>query len=351
MIRTIKIKHSFDLQSELSKALQVAKFAINNRDKLSSAQVTHIGLKSAISNQILRKYGKNRKCKSIKKVNLIIPSQSLKIKDKTLRIVPLKLEVDISYFPKFKNILQVEISKEYIFVSIECSENLTFQPVNFIGVDRNTTGHAVVCVDLSTGKILKLGKSCLHIRNKYRNLRSNAQSKGQYKLTKKLGRRETNIIKNLNHQMSSKIIKQCLATRSALVLEDLKGIRKQKSKGRKLNGMLNSWSFYQLETFLSYKALHYGVPIIKIDPHYTSQQCSRCGHLGTRMKKVFSCQHCKHNDHSDVNAAFCISRRGRSSSQDRDWLESLFEFPDYSEVQTPDEAQSGNTSKSCKTAK
>lgn len=126
------------------------------------------------------------------------------------------------------------------------------------------------------------------------------------------------------------------------MLEDLKGIRKQKSKGRKLNGMLNNWAFYQLESFLTYKALRYGVPIQKVDPYYTSQQCSRCGMLGIRDKKHFSCQNCKHSDHSDVNAAFCIARRGRSSDQDRDWLESLFAFPNYEETIT-DKAQSGNS--------
>lgn len=341
MIRTFKIKHSFDLQSDLEKALQVAKFAIANRNKLPSKEVSHIGLKSAISNQILRKYGKNRKCKSVKKVNLIVPGQAIKIKDETLRIVPLALEIDISFLPAFKSVLQVELSKSYVFVSVECSEALIFQPVNYIGVDRNATGHSVVCGNASTGKILKLGKSCLHLRNKYRNLRSQAQSKGQYRFAKKLSQRETNVIKNINHQISSKIIKECLATKSALVLEDLKNIRKQKSRGRKLNGMLSNWTFYQLESFLTYKALRYGIPVIKVDPYYTSQQCSRCGKLGIRNKKLFSCPNCKHNDHADVNAAFCIGRRGRSSSQDRDWLESLFEFPNY-EAQNPDEAQLGN---------
>lgn len=343
MIRTFKIKHNFNLTDDLQKALQVAKFAIKNRDKLSSAQVAHIGLKSAISNQILRKYGKNRKCKSIKKVNLTLPNQAIKIKDSTLRLVPLSLELDISYLPKFQKVNQVELSKHYAFVSVECSEAVAFHPTNFVGVDRNATSHIAVAVNLSTGKTLKLGKSCLHLRNKYRNLRSQAQSKAQYKRAKKLSRRETNILKDLNHKVSKKLIQYCLDTQSALVLEDLKGIRKQKSKGRRLNGMLHSWSFYQLENFLTYKALRYGVPVMKVDPYYTSQQCSKCGMIGLRDKKVFSCANCKHIDHSDVNAAFCIARRGRSSDQDRDWLESLYSFSVYEKLNS-DKAQSGNVS-------
>ena len=65
-ILVVKIKHNTDLSSELKKAIQVANYAIKNRYKLLSANVSDIGLPSAISNQILRKYGKNKKCKKIK---------------------------------------------------------------------------------------------------------------------------------------------------------------------------------------------------------------------------------------------------------------------------------------------
>jgi len=150
----------------------------------------------------------------------------------------------------------------------------------------------------------------LHIRNKYRNIRKSAQKQGAYKFVKKtLGRREANIMKDIDHKIAKEIIQYCVENKVGLVLEDLKGIRKQKSKGRKLNGIVNSWSFYQLESFLVYKALRYGVPIFKVAPHYTSQQCSRCNAIGIRNGKRFSCQQCKHTDHADVNAAFNIAQR------------------------------------------
>lgn len=116
-------------------------------------------------------------------------------------------------------------------------------------------------------------------------------------------------MKDIDHKIAKEIIQYCVENKVGLVLEDLKGIRKQKSKGRKLNGIVNSWSFYQLESFLVYKALRYGVPIFKVAPHYTSQQCSRCNAIGIRNGKRFSCQQCKHTDHADVNAAFNIAQR------------------------------------------
>lgn len=326
MILTYKLKHKFNLSNDLDKAIKVANFAINNRNKLSSKEVSHIGLKSAISNQILRKYGKNKKCKLIKNVNLIIPNQSIKIENKILKILPLKLNLDIHNLPNFKKVNQIELSKEFAFISVEVVEALAFSPSSYVGLDRNATSHIAVLANPSTGKILKLGKSCLHIRNKYQYIRASAQKQKAIKFIKKrINNRESNIIKDINHKIAKKIIQYCFEHKSGLVLEDLKNIRNKKTKSKKLNRVINSWSFYQLESFIKYKALKYGVPIFKVSPHYTSQQCSKCGELGERNKKMFNCQKCKHTDHADVNAAFNIAKRQMlvQSLIDRDVDESL----------------------------
>lgn len=309
MILTFKLKHNKDLSVELGQAKQVAIFAIHNRDKLSSKYVKDFWLKSAISNQILRKYGRDRKCKHISKVNLIVPNQWVKVKDNVLRLVPLWLEVDISYLPKFTKVNQVEVSDTYCFISISVDVAEPYQPTTIIGVDRNTNGHIAVCWNLSSGKVLKLWKSALHTANKYKHIRKQMQQQGKYRVVKQIKQKQSKISKDLNHKVSRAIVDFAYNNKWCLVLEDLKWIRTTAKSKKSFKYALNNWSFYQLQMFIEYKAKLLWVPLNYVDPAYTSKCCSRCGKINNPQGKVFKCSKCGFVEHRDVNASFNIALR------------------------------------------
>lgn len=332
MILTYKLKHGRNFSEELIKAKKVAKYAVLNKRNfkvLTSKYVKQYGLKSVISNQLLRKYGRNKNIKSVKNVNLIIPNQGIKVdKDnKIIKISSLKLELNY-YFPNnFEKINQIEINDEYVFISVTIPENPEYEPESYVGVDLNATGHVAVAANPETGKVLKLGKKAQHTHKKYSNIRKKLQKQGKFKKLKQIKNRESKIVKDLNHKISKSIVEFAHKTKSGIRLEDLKGIRKIKS-AKSFRYSLNSWSFYRLKTMIEYKAKLLGVPVSYVDPRYTSKICSKCGLIGKRDKKEFECPHCGHVDHADVNAAFNISVdiNGRSSA-DRDVLEGSTDTP------------------------
>jgi len=309
MILTFKIKHDHDFSVQLRQAKQVAKFAIANRDKLSSKHVSHFGLKSAIANQILRKYGKNKTCKSVSHVKLIIPGQSVKL-DQDSKTIGLKLLGVVFHYrftTPFSKVNQIEIDNDYFYVAVTVSEEPQREPDGWIGVDRNTTGHCAVAACTKTNQVLMLGKEARHVHQKYSKIRKSLQRQDKGKKLKAVKRRETNITKDLNHKISRKLVDYAKENNCGVKLEDLTGIRNTTKQAKSFKYSLHSWAYYQLQQFVEYKALLAGVPVAYIEPAYTSQNCHKCGRLGKRNDKSFKCPHCGYTAHADVNAAWNIA--------------------------------------------
>jgi transposase len=84
----------------------------------------------------------------------------------------------------------------------------------------------------------------------------------------------------------------------------LKGIRKSLDKfSKKQKGLHNKWAFYDLRCKIEYKAQMLGIPVIVVDPRYSSQMCNSCKHMGNRKSKSFKCINCGLETDADVNAA------------------------------------------------
>src|SRR3989344_7448050 len=67
----------------------------------------------------------------------------------------------------------------------------------------------------------------------------------------------------------------------------------------------NSWSFFQLQNFIKYKAGLNGINVIKINPHNTSKICSK---IGTRTKGFFHCNHCGYSLNANLNASYNLAK-------------------------------------------
>ena len=310
MILTFKIRHGRDFSSELVKARKVAEYVLCHKTR-SSKDVKQFGLKSAIANQILRKYGNNKKVRNINRIKLTIPSQSIKFdkEGRKIEIPCLGFNVAYCFRNDYDKINQIELDNEYAYVSVNVKEEPQITPKTWLGVDRNTTGHIAVMGNVTTGKVWKLGKEALHIHTKYMSIRKTLQKKGKFGLVKRIRNRESRIIRDLNHKVAKEIVDVAKENDAGLKLEKLEGIRNNRKHEKKFNYALHSWSFYQLQTFIEYKAKLCGIPLTYVEPQNTSKECSRCGNIGIRDSKKFVCQACGHVDHADANASFNIALR------------------------------------------
>jgi transposase len=186
---TYKIQHDRDFSDELRKARAVAMYALKTKSR-SSADVKHIGLKSAISNQILKKYSSNKKLERIGSVKLTVPSQSIRVNHDTKTIIIPLLEIDISVPCTFEKANQVEIDEQYIYLSVVFLKRA--HPCNQLYWRRSKyNGHIAVVANPATGKVLKLGKRGLHVHNKYKHIRKDLQKNGKFKKLKQIKDRES----------------------------------------------------------------------------------------------------------------------------------------------------------------
>ena len=336
MIKDYHVKHNLNLTSLLNKAREVANYAVENKKKhFSTKEVKHItdngdGIKlpSTITNQILRKYGRGT-IKQVSNINLIVPNSSItkyKTKDGKIKeysnieyvneriyIKPLNLSFRWNSGRKFTKINQVEIDNDKFMLTVSIEQpinNINYENSGILGLDLNcgVGRHIVNAANLNTGEVLNLGKQGPNIRKRYYKKRQSHKVRGD---------KEKRIMKDLDHKISRKIVNYALKNKLKIVVENLKGIRNGSRKGngsKKGNRLVNSWSFYRLQTFIEYKSKELEIPFIKVNPHYTSQECSYCQVIGKRDRDKFTCnnKHCKSYKiirHSDINAAFNVGKR------------------------------------------
>ena len=140
------------------------------------------------------------------------------------------------------------------------------------------------------------------IKRKFKFLRSKLQSKGTKsakRLLRKVSGREQRFMRWINHNISKEIVSNFDGGK--IIMENLKGIRRT-NLGRKMNYWINNWSFFQLQSFIQYKAERRGIEFVKVKPNYTSKICSKCGQLGSRSSSSFVC-HCGFSLSADLNAS------------------------------------------------
>ena len=117
--------------------------------------------------------------------------------------------------------------------------------------------------------------------------------------------KERNFAKTYNHQLSYKIVKFAKDNKCEFI--NLEYLTKDGFENR----ILSSWSYYELQKMIEYKAEREGIKVRYVDPAYTSQTCSKCGHVDKENRPTqakFKCVNCGLELNADHNASINIAR-------------------------------------------
>lgn len=162
------------------------------------------------------------------------------------------------------------------------------------------------------------GRKIATKRHKFQEVRKQLQSKGTKSAKRRLkaiSGRENRWMSDVNHRISKTLVEK-YGKDTLFVLEDLTGVSFEDSnlsRIAKQNYDLRSWSFYQLEQFLTYKAHENRSEVLKVSARYTSQRCPKCGtiHKENRdhHRHLYSCQ-CGYRSNDDRIGAMNIQLLG-----------------------------------------
>jgi len=135
----------------------------------------------------------------------------------------------------------------------------------------------------------KLAKKHLKLKNKRNDF--------LHKITKKLSENQTIAVENLMIKNMSKSAKGTIE------------LPKKSSGKRGLNRSILQQSWGKFFEFLEYKLERNGGQLIKVDPKFTSQKCSCCGHISKENREsqaLFVCKSCGKTLNADYNASINI---------------------------------------------
>lgn len=210
------------------------------------------------------------------------------------------------------------ITPNSISISVR-REVVQIMPENVIGIDRNLRNVTISTDDgtvmYKTNKLLSIKENTSHVLSSFK--RFDVRVKRHFQ--QRLGNRRTRRIQQRLHKISKDIIQRAKESKSMIVLEDLKGIRKLYRKGNgqgnKYRRKLNSWSFYELQRQITYKAEWEEIPVTFVDPKRTSPLCPICG--GRLQEDRFHrrkllCINCKKSMDRDVIASMNVAYKGWS---------------------------------------
>ncbi len=215
--------------------------------------------------------------------------------------------------PKTCTIRRSSTGKWYVTIACEVDAHPLPSTGEAVGIDVGLLSFATLSTGESTAcpKFLRTEEKDLKRTQRQLSAATNGtpERRKRRKVVARVHERITNRRTNFAHQESRRLVNRY----DAIAVEDLSVNRMVHNHCLAKSIQDAAWS--QFATFLSYKAAWAGRAFVAVNPAYTSQDCSGCGHRQkkTLAERVHSCACCGLILDRDHNAALNIKRLGLQS--------------------------------------
>jgi IS605 OrfB family transposase len=209
-----------------------------------------------------------------------------------------------------------------IIIAVRKEAPTRYEPAAVIALDTNedSLDGVVASEDDLTPAVIPLGGirriQMTHFR---RRRRLAAKKANDQRVAKRLlgreGRRERHRVLQRLHRLSSVLVAYANNRRAAIVLEDLT-LHGAGGRSHRMNRRLSSWPRREIHRQIEYKAALAGVPVIKVNPAWTSKTCPVCGaRRRDRVGKDFVCLMCDWEMDRQINAGLNILKTALASNE------------------------------------
>ena len=331
---TVKMAVPTDVWHKLDSWLDAARSVVDQMliDRKRASSKYYKQVPSVLAKGLSSKYQQDKSCQAVKRIVLPIcgdKGRQVQLANGQLRIPVLDRKITIPFNPRravYGCIRNVEFRKSHpssggepVWIAHITYDTLAARPLattHWVGVDCNAYGNIAAIASPATARSGKLGINAGKLkydlrqrRKKYANLKRPSK-KTKARLIARVDRKISSRTKYENHVVSKRIVEIARTSNAGIAMEDLNGAAKKGSKSHRV-ATRSSWSYAQLQSFVSYKAALAGVPVVFVPPAYTSQTCRKCGERTKTKGKAFACP-CGHTEHRDINAAYNIAMLGGS---------------------------------------
>lgn len=196
-----------------------------------------------------------------------------------------------------KNNKNIELKKNAIklpkigWMKARWSDNVSFDKIKQVTITRTPSGY------YKASRRLRLAKEKGTPLEEAKN----------YQKSKRMVAKYHEKIRNCRQDYLHKATKKIVIEYDFIAVEDLRIKGMLNKKNSKLNNhAIANQSWYELRTMFEYKSDWYGKTFVKVDPKYTSQDCSNCqkrtGPKNDLSVRQWVCPNCKTKHDRDINA-------------------------------------------------